>query len=108
MTRVWDGTTGQKDSARVSADALDALGRTEEAKALRERHSRDEYAARGPSTPPFDHLVGACEQRWRNREAERLRRDQIDDKLKLRRLLDWVYRRASSRAESCRPTRRRA
>jgi hypothetical protein len=27
-----------KDSARVSADALDALGRTEEAKALRERY----------------------------------------------------------------------
>jgi Tetratricopeptide repeat len=27
-----------KDSARVPADALDALGRTEEAKALRERY----------------------------------------------------------------------
>ena len=27
-----------KDSARVTADALDALGRTEEAKALRERY----------------------------------------------------------------------
>jgi hypothetical protein len=27
-----------KDSARVTADALDALGRTEEANALRERY----------------------------------------------------------------------
>jgi hypothetical protein len=27
-----------KDSARVTADALDALGRTEEAKALREKY----------------------------------------------------------------------
>jgi hypothetical protein len=27
-----------KDSARVTADALEALGRTEEAKALRERY----------------------------------------------------------------------
>jgi hypothetical protein len=27
-----------KDSARVTADALDALGRTEEAKAVRERY----------------------------------------------------------------------
>jgi hypothetical protein len=27
-----------KDSARVTSDALDALGRTEEAKALRERY----------------------------------------------------------------------
>jgi tetratricopeptide (TPR) repeat protein len=37
-----------KDSARVTADALDALGRTEEAKALRERYgvaSSDEPAA---------------------------------------------------------------
>src|SRR5438552_8297795 len=37
----------------------------------------------------FDHLVGAGEQRGRHREAERLRRDQIDDKFKPRRLLDW-------------------
>ena len=35
-----------KDSARVTADALDALGRTEEAKALRER-----YGLTGPEKP---------------------------------------------------------
>ena len=35
-----------KDSARVTADALDALGRTEEAKALRER-----YGLAGPEEP---------------------------------------------------------
>ena len=33
LNRPWT-----KDSARVTADALDALGRTEEAKALRERY----------------------------------------------------------------------
>ena len=37
----------------------------------------------------LDHLIGNAEQRGRHRKAERLRRDQIDDKLKLRRLLDW-------------------
>src|SRR6267154_1061605 len=35
-------------------------------------------AARGPSTPSFDHLVGAHEQRWRHVEAERLRRLEVD------------------------------
>jgi hypothetical protein len=30
------------DSARVTADALDALGRTEEAKAVREKHGLTE------------------------------------------------------------------
>src|SRR5215831_2531858 len=45
-------------------------------------------AARGPSTPSFDHLVGAGEQRWRNIEADCLGRDQIDDKIIIGRLLD--------------------
>src|SRR5262249_15134117 len=45
-------------------------------------------AARGPSTPSFDHLVGAGEQRWRNIEADSLGRDQIDDKIIIGRLLD--------------------
>ena len=44
-----------KDSARVTADALDALGRTEEAKALRERYGltglRDLKAHEGYSGP---------------------------------------------------------
>jgi hypothetical protein len=35
-----------KDCARVTADALDALGRTEEAKALREQ-----YGVMGPEKP---------------------------------------------------------
>ena len=35
-----------KDSARVTADAFDALGRAEEAKALRER-----YGLTGPENP---------------------------------------------------------
>jgi hypothetical protein len=38
-----------KDSARVTADALDALGRTEEAKALRERYGVTEPEKPKPS-----------------------------------------------------------
>jgi tetratricopeptide (TPR) repeat protein len=38
-----------KDSARVTADALDALGRTEEAKALRERYGLASSDDRKPS-----------------------------------------------------------
>src|SRR5262245_65113810 len=41
------------------------------------------------SRASFDHLVSAGEQRRRHGKAERLRRDQIDDKFKFRRLLDW-------------------
>src|SRR5262245_59872934 len=37
----------------------------------------------------LDHLVGAGEQGRRHVEAERLRGNQIDYKLELRRLLDW-------------------
>jgi hypothetical protein len=36
--RLGRGHPLTKDSARVTADALDALGRTEEARALRERY----------------------------------------------------------------------
>jgi hypothetical protein len=41
------------------------------------------------STSSFDHLVGAGEHRGRNFEAEGLRGRQIDDEIKLGRLLDW-------------------
>src|SRR6266550_332213 len=40
-------------------------------------------AARGPSTPSFNHLVGAREQRWRHRQAERIGGLEIDDQLEL-------------------------
>src|SRR5215468_10703069 len=36
----------------------------------------------------LDHLVGAGEQRWRNFEAKRLRRFEVDDELVLGRRLD--------------------
>src|SRR5262245_28995765 len=45
-------------------------------------------AARGPSTPSFDHLVGAREQRRRHFDAQRLGRFQIDHQLVLGRLLE--------------------
>jgi hypothetical protein len=41
----------------------------------------------------FDHLVSAGEERGWNREAERLRRPKVDDKLESRRLLNRKVRR---------------
>src|SRR6476646_1766651 len=46
-------------------------------------------AARGPSTPSFDHLVGAGEKRRRNGQAHRGSGPQIDDQLKFSRKLYW-------------------
>src|SRR5262249_52141718 len=46
-------------------------------------------AARGPSTPSFDHLIGAGEQGCRYVEVERLRRLQVDHQLVLSRRLHW-------------------
>jgi hypothetical protein len=47
--------TWTKDSARVTADALDALGRMEEAKALRERYGLAE--PENPKAPLRPHSV---------------------------------------------------
>src|SRR5262249_59108055 len=51
-------------------------------------------AARGPSTPSFDHLVGTREQAIRHREAERLRHLEIYDQLvlgrRLHRQVGWL------------------
>ena len=44
-------------------------------------------AARGPSTPSFDDLIGGDLQRERNSQAERLGGLQIDHQLESRRLL---------------------
>src|SRR5215510_9919388 len=44
-------------------------------------------AARGPSTPSLDHLVGAGEQGRRHFKAKRAGGGQIDDQLELARLL---------------------
>src|SRR5215831_2322409 len=40
----------------------------------------------------LDNLVGACEERRRYREAERLRRNQVYDEIELSRLLDRQLR----------------
>ena len=37
-------------------------------------------------TGSFDHFVGGREERWRHRQAERLRRLEIDDEIELSRL----------------------
>src|SRR5438132_11287815 len=44
-------------------------------------------AARGPSTPSLDHLVGAGDERRRDVKAKRLRGLEVNDQLELRRLL---------------------
>src|SRR5262249_55962599 len=52
-------------------------------------------AARGPSTPSFDHLVGARQECLRDRKAECLGGLEIDDQLDLHLLLDrqigWLF-----------------
>jgi len=45
-----------------------------------------DQCARRPTS--FDHFIGAGEDRWRDRQPERLGGLQIDDQLELRRLLD--------------------
>src|SRR6516165_2265033 len=49
-------------------------------------------AARGPSTPSFNHLVGDGEQGWRDGEAKCLRGLEIDYQLELGRLQNWQIR----------------
>src|SRR5262249_23508278 len=46
-------------------------------------------AARGPSTPSFDHLVGAGDEGRRNAEAERVSGLEVDTECEFSRLLDW-------------------
>src|SRR6476660_3856492 len=52
-------------------------------------------AARGPSTPSLDHLVGAGEQRGRHVEAARLRSLEVDRQLVLgwglHRQIGWLF-----------------
>src|SRR6516165_11142058 len=53
-------------------------------------------AARGPSTPSFDHLLGAGKQYPWDHEAEVLRRPEIDHKLEFRRCLHRKFRRVGT------------
>src|SRR6476659_5870293 len=50
-------------------------------------------AARGPSTPSLNDLVGAGEQRWRHVEAERPRSIEVDHQLEFGRLQNRQVRR---------------
>src|SRR5262245_43973612 len=38
--------------------------------------------------PLLDHLIGSCQERWRDRDPKRLRRLEVDDQLELGGLLD--------------------
>src|SRR5215813_3230341 len=53
-------------------------------------------AARGPSTPSFNYLVGAGEEHGRHSEANGVRGLQVDHKFELRRKFDWQLSRGCS------------
>jgi hypothetical protein len=61
-------------------------------------------AARGPSTPSFDHLVGAQQERFGDRQTKRVRSGQIDDEIEFVRLLDRDIGRLGSAQEPQRST----
>jgi hypothetical protein len=65
---------------------------------------------KGAIHPSFDHLVGASEERFGNREADRFRSFDIDHQLELGRLLNWQITRplAFEDATGVNPTTRSA
>src|SRR5215475_2565394 len=58
------------------------------------REQPHKWAAR--RTGLLDDLVGACKQRWRHGEAERLSSFAVDDEFEFGRLLDWEFPRRRS------------
>jgi ribonuclease VapC len=75
------GPAIQCRGSRSPASSSAARGR----RAPRSSHRPAAASTRGVS---FDHLVGAGEDRWRDRQAERLRRLQVGDEVEFYRLLD--------------------
>src|SRR6516162_7374104 len=57
-------------------------------------------AARGPSTPSFNYLIGAGEQAIGHCEAERSRGLEVDNKHEFRGLLDWKVSRVCAGKDS--------
>jgi hypothetical protein len=49
------------------------------------------WTRRAPTTPLFDHLVGAADQRQRDGEPERSGRLHVNDQIESRRLLDRQF-----------------
>src|SRR5262249_29284970 len=74
----------EKTSVRPHAALAQAALRVHTTANPRRQQSGPRFPAASNS---FDHLVAAGEQCWRNGEAERLRRFQVDDQLEFSRLL---------------------
>src|SRR5262244_2557167 len=79
------GHRGSSDSP-----APRSVTRTKPSKKYRFQESWKESMRRGHL---LDHLIGPCQQRLRDRQAQRLGRLQIDDQRELGRLLDWYISR---------------
>jgi hypothetical protein len=66
-------------------------------------YCRASSAGRRGAWGSLDHFVGACEQRWRNGEAQGLRCNQVHRQIKLGWLLDWKIAWSQSFFFSARP-----
>jgi hypothetical protein len=86
QTLILDRLDHGRQALQARPRAIDAVGRM--AEHPRRIGLRHRGAARGPSTPSFDHLVSEREQLRRDFETECLGGLEIDNQFDLRGLLD--------------------